>query len=57
MKINEDFNFCFEDLIEKGLLEHSDSCINIGEKASRERSIEKSLEKMKSEWDGINFEL
>jgi len=40
-----------------GLMEHLDTCMDVGEKASKEYHIEKNLEAMKKEWDEIKFEL
>ena len=55
IKIDE--KMTFEYLLSLGLEKHTDICIEIGEKASREKSIEKSLENMRNEWEIINFEL
>jgi len=40
-----------------GMLEHSDSIVEIGEKASKEFSIETMLDSMKDAWMLIDFQL
>lgn len=44
--------FTLQSCIDAGLLEHSELCEDVGEKAYKEFNIEKSLAKMKGEWVG-----
>ena len=49
--------FTLNSVIEKGLVEHSQVCEDVGEKAFKEFGIEQSLAKMLTEWEGSNFAL
>lgn len=42
-------------VIEKGMVEHAEICEDVGEKAYKEYNIEKSLAKMKGDWEGQDF--
>jgi len=53
--IYPDEDFTLNKLIEKGMVAHVAICEEVGEKASKEFFIEKSLTKMKKEWQGLNF--
>ena len=53
VKPTEDFTF--QSLIDLNLVEHISSLEDIGEKASKEYTIELELKKMKTEWDDIEF--
>lgn len=44
-------------LCDLGLMNQINVCIEVGEKAGREWDIEKTMIKMKSEWDEINFSM
>lgn len=50
--IKPEEGFCLNTVIEKGMIDHADICEDIGEKAFKEFNIEKSLKKMKGEWEG-----
>ena len=50
---DDDFNL--KKLIEIGMVNHVDICDEVGEKAQKEFHIEKSLAKMKKEWENLNF--
>lgn len=39
------------------MLKHTELCEEVGERASKEHFIEKSLEKMQGEWEGLDFKL
>jgi len=49
--------FNLNKVIELGMVEHADTCEDVGEKAYKEHNIEKSLKKMKGEWAGQDFVL
>ena len=49
--------FTLTTVIEKGMLNHVEKADEIGEKAYKEYHIEKSLAKMKGEWEDQNFML
>jgi dynein heavy chain len=53
--IKPDDDFTLAKVIEKGMVAHVAICDEVGEKASKEFFIEKSLVKMKKEWEGMNF--
>jgi dynein heavy chain len=48
-----DEHFNLQKVIDVGLTEHFGICDEVGEKAAKEYHIEKSLAKMKKEWDGL----
>jgi len=48
-------NFTFTTVIEKGLEKHIPLCEEVGEKASREYTIESLLKKMQEDWNGVCF--
>jgi len=50
---DEDFNL--QKVIDKGMAKFVTECEDIGEKAYKENHIEKSLLKMKKEWEGLCF--
>lgn len=50
-------DFTLTTVIEKGMLEHVDLCEEVGERAYKEFHIEKSLAKMKADWEDQNFML
>lgn len=50
-------DFCFQDILEMGLLTHKDQCVEIGERAEKEFNIENMLNEMLGIWDGILFDL
>ena len=50
-------DFTLTTVVEKGMLNHAEIADEIGEKAYKEFHIEKSLAKMKGEWEGLNFML
>jgi dynein heavy chain len=47
--------FNLNKVIELGMVDHADTCEDIGEKAYKEFNIEKSLAKMKGDWEGQDF--
>lgn len=47
--------FTLNMVVEKGMLNHPEICEDVGEKASKEHHIEKSLAKMTGEWEGLEF--
>jgi dynein heavy chain len=52
--IGSQFNFKY--ILSLGLLQHKAFCIEIGERASRENEIDKSLKKMYEKWEAIDIE-
>lgn len=50
-----DEDFTLQKLIDIGMVAHVALCEEVGEKAQKEYHIEKSLIKMKLEWQGMNF--
>ena len=48
-------NFTLQSIIDRGMVKFVQECDDIGEKANKEYNIEKSLAKMKKEWEGQNF--
>jgi dynein heavy chain len=48
-------NFTLQSIVDRGMIKYVDACDDIGEKANKEYNIEKSLAKMKTEWQGQNF--
>ena len=50
-----DEDFTLQKLIDLGMAPHVALCEEVGEKAQKEFHIEKSLIKMKSEWQGMKF--
>lgn len=55
--IRPDENFTLNTCVEKGLINHTELCEDVGERAYKENHIEKSLNKMQGEWEGLNFAL
>jgi dynein heavy chain, axonemal len=49
--IRPDEDFTLTTVVEKGMLKHVDVAEEFGEKAYKEYNIEKSLIKMKKEWE------
>ena len=49
--------FTLNSVVEKGMLNHTEICEDVGEKASKEHHIEKSLAKMTADWEGCDFSL
>lgn len=49
--------FTYQKCIEMKLIEHTDSVVDIGEKAGKEYNIETTLQKMKTEWKPVEFGL
>ena len=49
-------NFNFQLILDKGLLNHKNLCISIGDKACKEYTIEKSLEAMYEKWSKLEVE-
>jgi len=50
-----DEDFTLSKLVDMGMVAHVAICDEVGEKAQKEFFIEKSLAKMKKEWEGMNF--
>jgi dynein heavy chain len=55
IEVYPDEDFCLQKIIDMGLTEHVSICDEVGEKAAKEHHIEKSLVKMKKEWEGLIF--
>lgn len=55
VKPTEDFTF--QKVIDMGLIEHNEICVEVGERASKEYNIEMSLNEMEEIWKNINFSL
>ena len=53
--IRPEEGFTLTNVIEKGMLDHIQTAEDVGEKAFKEFNIEKSLAKMKKDWEGLNF--
>lgn len=53
--IKPDESFTFASVLEAGLMNIVDDCIEIGEKAFKEYQIETMLKSMTSKWETINF--
>jgi dynein heavy chain len=51
VKATPDLNFT--KLIEMGLMKHLDACMEVGERAFKEHTIESMLNEMKKKWEGI----
>lgn len=45
-------NFTLQSIVDRGMIKYVTDCDDIGEKANKEYNIEKSLAKMKTEWQG-----
>lgn len=48
-------DFKLQKLVDLGMVAHVAVCEEIGEKANKEYFIEKSLKKMKADWNGLVF--
>jgi dynein heavy chain, axonemal len=55
IEIAPDDDFTLQVVIDKGMGKFVTECEDIGEKAYKENYIEKSLKKMKLDWEGLNF--
>ena len=55
IEVVPDEDFSLQKLVDSGMVEHVGICDEVGEKAAKEYHIEKSLAKMKKEWEGLNF--
>ena len=49
--------FNFEKVLELGLLNHVETCVEIGERAAKEYSIETQLKDMYEQWETVEFKL
>jgi len=49
--------FTVKNIQSMNLLKHSEAIETVGDRAGKEYNIEKSLEKMKLEWEGVFFNL
>jgi dynein heavy chain len=49
--------FTLNSVIDKGMMNHTQVCEDVGEKAFKEYGIEQSLAKMLLEWEGSDFSL
>lgn len=49
--------FNFQRVLELGLMKHIEPCVEIGEMAAKEYTIEQMLRGMKSRWETINFDV
>ncbi|CAD8148668.1 unnamed protein product [Paramecium octaurelia] len=57
LKLDDDPNFSLNTLLEKGVMDLKEEIREISETASKQSSFERSINKMKSEWKNIKFEL
>jgi len=57
IEIAPDEGFNLQKVIDLGMVDHADTCEDIGEKAYKEFNIEKNLIKMKADWEGQDFQL
>lgn len=48
-------NFTLQSVVDRGMVKFAQECDDVGEKANKEYNIEKSLAKMKKEWQGQDF--
>ena len=55
-EVYPDADFTFNQALSMNLMKYSDTCIEIGEQATKEFAIEKSLKEMMKVWEGIKFE-
>eukprot|EP00775_Hariotina_reticulata_P006671 gene6671-6895_t len=56
-EIKQDEVTSLKRLLDNGMLEHVESITELSDSASREFSIEKALDKMEADWEGLTFEL
>ena len=49
--------FNFQKVLDMGLMDHADKCIEVGERAEKEYQIETMLDEMQSQWETINFQI
>lgn len=49
--------FTFHNCIQMDLQKHTEICVEIGEKAGKEYNIESSMNKMKKDWEAVDFRL
>lgn len=49
--------FTFSEVLGQGMLKHTEACTDIGERASKEYTIEMMLHDMWKKWEDINFDL
>ena len=57
LKLDDDPNFSLNTLLEKGVMDLKEEIREISETASKQSSFERSINKMKSEWKNIKFDL
>lgn len=55
--VKPDEDFTLQKVLDLGLAEHTDICVDVGERAEKEYNIETSLNKMYQEWESIDFRL
>lgn len=52
----KDAEFTFKKILDLGLMNHLEFCLDQGEKAGKEIMIENKLDEMLKKWEDINFE-
>lgn len=56
-KVYPEPGFTLTNAIEKGLCNYTTICEEVGDRASREYAIEQTLNRMKKDWTGVEFQL
>ncbi|CAD8156782.1 unnamed protein product [Paramecium pentaurelia] len=57
VKPQPESEFTFTKVLEMGLMQNVDICVEVGEKAQKEYMIETMLDQMETMWEGINFQM
>ncbi|KAL4429885.1 hypothetical protein ABPG74_022908 [Tetrahymena malaccensis] len=56
-EVRPDNSFNFQKVLDMGLMTHIEHCVEIGEQAAKEYTIEEMLKNMKSKWATVEFDL